>query len=161
MAPSRDVEQKFDIILKRLDNLETKIDKIYKNFEGMLEGLNKKYDELKSALNNKASVDLFKRLKLRVKQLEQERANAKQDEVASEACSQRLNLLVHGIKESKEEVWKTKQSTLEKFDQFLQDGLKISRSEMKVNDIHRLPQRPLFKYADLLSSNQAVFSTSS
>ena len=85
MAPSKNVEQKLDIILKRLDNMETKIDKCNKKFEEMFEGLNEKYDELKSALDDKASVDLFKRLKLRVEQLEQERANAKQDKVAREA----------------------------------------------------------------------------
>ena len=85
MAPSKNVKQKFDIILKRLDNMETKNDKFNKKFEVIFEGLNKNYDELKSALKNEASVNLFKRLKLRVKQLQQERANAKQDEVAREA----------------------------------------------------------------------------
>ena len=54
-------------------------------------------------------------------------------------------MLVHGIEESIKEVWVTKQSTLEKFDQFLENGLKICRSQIKVTDIHRLPQRPLFK----------------
>ena len=126
-------------------DMKTKIDKFNKKFEEMFEGLNEKYDEIKSALDNKASVDLFKRLKLRVEQLEQERANAKQDEVAREAYSKRLNLLIHGIEESLEEIWETKQSTLEKFDRFLENGLKISRSQIKVIDIHRLPQRPLFK----------------
>ena len=87
MAPSKNVEQKLDIILKRLDNMEAKIDKFDKKFEEMFQGLNEKYDELKSALDNKASVDLFNRLKLRVEQLEQERANAKHDEVAREAYS--------------------------------------------------------------------------
>ena len=136
MAPSKNVEQKLDIILKRLDNMETKIDKFNKKFEEMFEGLNEKYDKLKSALDSKASVDLFKRLKLRVEQLEQERANAKQDEVAREAYSKRLNLLVHSIEESIGEVWETKQSTSEKFDQFLENGLKICRSYIKVIDIH-------------------------
>ena len=56
-----------------------------------------KYDELKSALDKKASGNYFRKLKLRVKQLEHERVNAKQDEVALEAYSKRLNLLVHGI----------------------------------------------------------------
>ena len=145
MAPSKNAEQKLDIILKNLDNMETKIDKFNKKFEVMFEGLNEKYGKLKSALDNKASVDLFKRLKLRVEQLEQQRANAKQDEVAGEAYCKRLNLLVYGIEESIKEVWETKQSTLEKFDQFLENGLKICRSQIKVIDIHWLPQRPLFK----------------
>ena len=126
--------------------METKIDKFNKKFEEMFEGLHEKYDEIKSALdNNKASVNLFKRLKLRVEQLDQERANAKQDKVAREAYSKKLNLLVHGIEESIKEVWETKQSTLEKFDLFLKNGLKVSRSQIKVIDIHRLPQRHLFK----------------
>ena len=145
MAPLKNVEQKLDIILKRLDTMESKIDKFHKKCEEMFEGLNEKYDKLKSALDNKASVDLFNRLKLRVEQLEQERANAKQDEVARKAYSKRLNLLVHGTEESIEEVWETKQSTLEKFDHSLENGLKICRSLIKVIDIHRLPQRPLFK----------------
>ena len=54
-------------------------------------------------------------------------------------------MLEHGIEESIEEFWETKQSTLEKFNQFLENDLKISRSQIKVIDIHRLPQRPLFK----------------
>ena len=125
--------------------METKIDKFNKKFEEMFKGLNEKHDKLKSAPDNKASVNLFKRLKLRVEQLEQERANAKQDEVAREAYSKRLNLLVHGIEESIEEVWENKQSTLEKFDQFLENGQKICRLQIKVIDIHRLPQGPVFK----------------
>ena len=46
MAPSKNVEQKLDIILRRLDNMETKIDKFNKKFEEMFEDLNEKYDEL-------------------------------------------------------------------------------------------------------------------
>ena len=44
--------------------MKTKIDKFYKTFQKMFEGLNEKYDEVKSALDNKTSVDLFKRLNL-------------------------------------------------------------------------------------------------
>ena len=40
MAPLKNVKQKFDIILKRLDNMETKIDKFNKKFEEILEDLN-------------------------------------------------------------------------------------------------------------------------
>ena len=45
MALLKNVEQKFDITLKRLDKMETKIDKFNKIFEEMFEGLNeKKYE---------------------------------------------------------------------------------------------------------------------
>ena len=85
MAPSKNVEHKFDIILKRLDNMEIKIEKFNKKFEELFLSLNEKYDELKSALDKKTSVKHFKRLKLRVQQLEQEQANVKQDKGAREA----------------------------------------------------------------------------
>ena len=49
--------------------MKTKIDKFYKTFQKMFEGLNEKYDEVKSALDNKTSVDLFKRLNLWVNNL--------------------------------------------------------------------------------------------
>ena len=47
--------------------METKIDKFNKKLDEMFAGLNVKYDKLKPALENKASVDLFRKSKRRVK----------------------------------------------------------------------------------------------
>ena len=66
--------------------------------------------------------------------------------MAKEAYSKRLNLLVHGLPESMDSAWETREETIQVFNKFMIEGLKIQDpSDFKIVDIHRLPQHLVFK----------------
>ena len=70
---------------------------------------------------------------------------AEKEKLRSEVYSKRLNLLIHGIPENPNNVWE-KATTLNYFQEFLYKGLNISDPEkLQLVDIHRLPQRPIYK----------------
>ena len=61
-----------------------------------------------------------------------------------EFYNKRLNILVHGLKEDDNKVWKTIEETIAKFIKIVRDGLKIEDSdEIEYVNIHRLPQHPM------------------
>ena len=71
---------------------------------------------------------------------------AEKEKLRSEAYSKRLNLLIHGIPENPNNVWETRATTHNYFQEFLYNGLNISDPEkLQLVDIHRLPQRPIYK----------------
>ena len=71
---------------------------------------------------------------------------AEKEKLRSEAYSMRLNLLIHGIPENPNNVWETRATTHNYFQEFLYNGLNISDPEkLQLVDIHRLPQRPIYK----------------
>ena len=45
----------------------------------------------------------------------------------------------------KTNIWEKREKTIEKFQDFLKNGLKINPNEIKLSDIHRLPQQPITK----------------
>ena len=94
-------------------------------------------------LKTKAAVQVIDDLKKRISQLEQTQHAAKCQELANEAYRKRLNLLIHGLDEN--EVWKKKETTLLILKNFLQKGLNLNLQDIKIIDIHRLPQRPISK----------------
>ena len=54
--------------------------------------------------------------------------------------------MIHGIPENPNNVWKTRATTLNYFQEFLYKGLNISDPEkLQLVDIQRLPQRPIYK----------------
>ena len=42
-------------------------------------------------------------------------------------------------------VWESHKQTKEKFENFLENALKMNPDNIEVVDIHRLPQQPIFK----------------
>ena len=63
-----------------------------------------------------------------------------------ESYDKRLNMLIHGMQEDNNNVWKKREKTIEKFQNFLKNGLKITNpNEIKFLDIPRLPQQPITK----------------
>ena len=63
-----------------------------------------------------------------------------------ESYSKRLNILIHGLPENKESPWKKREATLEFHKNFFKNGLQIQDpSEIRVADIHRLLQRPVYR----------------
>ena len=53
-----------------------------------------------------------------------------------ESYEKRLNILIHGIQEDNNNVWEKREKTIEKFQDFLKNGLKINPNEIKLSDIH-------------------------
>jgi len=63
-----------------------------------------------------------------------------------ESYDKRLNILIHGIKEDGDNVWEKREKTIEKFQDFLVQGLKIEDpDDIEFVDIHQLPQHPVKK----------------
>ena len=62
-----------------------------------------------------------------------------------ESYDKRLNILIHGIQEDNNNVWEKREKTIEIFQDFLKNGLKINPNEIKLSDILRLPQQPITK----------------
>ena len=56
-----------------------------------------------------------------------------------------MNILIHGVDEEMETVWETHQQTMDKFNNFLKNALDIDHSQIAVADLHRLPQKPVFR----------------
>ena len=56
-----------------------------------------------------------------------------------ESYDKRLNILIHGIQEDNNNVWEKKEKTIEKFQDFLKNGLKININEIKLSDIFQQP----------------------
>jgi len=60
-----------------------------------------------------------------------------------ESYDKRLNVLIYGVKEDNNNAWEKRETTVQKFKDFLQDGLKIEDpTDIEYVDIHRLPQHP-------------------
>ena len=64
-----------------------------------------------------------------------------------ESYDKRLNILIHGIKENSDSPWKKHEESLDKFHDFLKNGLQIEDPDaVEVVDIHRLPQHPVQRF---------------
>ena len=61
-----------------------------------------------------------------------------------ESYSKRLNLLIHGLDETKE-AWETKTQIKSTLAKFFQEGLDLDLNSISLVDCHRLPQRPIIK----------------
>ena len=58
--------------------------------------------------------------------------------------AKRLNILIHGLKESKE-AWETTTQTKTVLTKSFTEGLEIDLNSLSLVDCYRLPQRPIFK----------------
>ena len=83
-------------------------------------------------------------------------ANLERNKVMRESYDKRLNILVHGLKESENE---TKRQIKRTSETFLRDGLKLYPDAIKLVDVHRLPQRPL-KIAGNMKTRPITFKVS-
>ena len=64
-----------------------------------------------------------------------------------EAYDKRLNILTHGIKENSDSPWEKHEKSLDKFHDFLKNGLQIEDPDaVEIVDIHRLPQHPVQRF---------------
>ena len=54
-------------------------------------------------------------------------------------------MLIHGLEEVPNQAWETRNQTKTVYDTFLSEVLDLNPSDIPIADIHRLPQRPIFK----------------
>ena len=94
-------------------------------------------------LDTKADIDLIKQLKQKIISFKEFQSNYEKALLMKESYNKRLNILIHGIQEDNNNVWEKREKTIEKFQDFLKKGLKIDPNEIKLSDIHRLPQQPI------------------
>ena len=137
----KNIDVRISNIDKKLDNLSFRLDSLELEFETKCEEI----DKLKISKAEAASIE---ELKERIVFLETFKLNYENTKVMQESYDKRLNILVHGVKEDSDNVWEKRDKTIEKFEQFLQNGLKITDpNDVEYVDIHRLPQHPVKRNA--------------
>ena len=87
----------------------------------------------------------------RFKQIEQTFKINKKEELLRELYSKRLNILIHCLNKSKE-AWETTTQTKTLLTKFFTEGLEIDLNSLSLVDCHYLPQRPIFKQGQKVTS---------
>ena len=77
--------------------------------------------------------------------LEKFQSDTEKAALMQESYSKRMNILIHVIEEDNNSVWESHKQTTERFENFLEDALKMNPDNIEVVDIHRLPQQPIFE----------------
>ena len=146
------LEKKLDEIIKRLNKIEEKISNIESIIDVVSERLNllgvkfeNRSKEDDTILDTKADIDLIKQLNQKIISFEEFQLNYEKAVLMKESYDKRLNILIHGILEDNNNVWEKREKTIKKFQDFLKNGLKINLTEIKLSDIHRIPQQPITK----------------
>ena len=155
----------------RLDRLENSVSDNHSYVSKLDQKFTQRCDELEGAVKQKTESTMFAKLQNKVKNLEikleisseQEAKHlesttkveqkfesyfleAERAKITSEAYSKRLNILVHGIEEHHTNPWETREETLTKLNKVLSDGLRLdNHKNLRMVDVHRLPQRPIYK----------------
>ena len=106
--------------------------------------LNKRIEKLDNKVKYVPTQDDLIKLENRVKQIEQTLKINKKEELLRELYSKRLNILIHGLIESKK-AWETTTQTKTVLTKFFTEGLEIDLNSIPLVDCHRLPQRLIFK----------------
>lgn len=101
---------------------------------------------LQYLLDAKVAQVNFDKYQAEVTELQEKFRKFEQHVIAQDAYNKRQNILIHGYEEKDDRVWKTRNETLGKFYEFLNNGLKFeNHKDIKLSDRHRLPQHPLFR----------------
>ena len=136
-------EDRFNSIDKKFGDPKAKFKELKEKCSSKINTLKKKCSKLEMEVKTKAIAKAIDDLKKRISHLEQFQHAAKCPEIANEAFSKRLNLLIHGLDEN--EIWEKKETTLLIFKNFLQEGLNLNLQDTNVIDLHQLPHRPISK----------------
>ena len=147
------IERKLDKVLRTLENLTERMDKLdfeletFDNRLNKLESLfNDKINKLEQALENKSNVNDIDNIHIKLNRIEQQQLEQESKNLMQESYDKRLNLLIHGLEESNKTDWETRESTQETIYEFFQKGHQIKEPRtIELIDCHRLPQRPIFK----------------
>ena len=86
----------------------------------------------------------YRNLEKKINRLEHALQNKSNEDLMRESYSKQLNLLIHGLDETKE-AWETKTQTKLTLVKFFQEGLDLDPNSISLVDCHRLSYRPIFK----------------
>ena len=125
----KQMEDKFKSFDRRIDSNATKIGEVQIEQLKLRQTISQIQDKLNELRQEKEEI----------------RIETKRQNLSRELYSKRFNYLIHGIPESSENVWETRQQTEKLFRKFVAEGLQIQDSNsIKLADIHRLPQHPIY-----------------
>ena len=115
-AMATGLDQKIERLLKAMEGISSRLDKIDLKFDKLENRINyhehkveQRYEEIKQTTDNK----IFG-LTVRIKELENYKADTEKAALMQESYNKRLNILIHGIEEDEDSVWESHQKTLEK-----------------------------------------------
>ena len=138
----------FDRRLQAVDDINAKFDRIDQKLLQLEEKVEKRQDFLTEEVDNKASGDELNQLKVKIQDLERKleltEETKTKEQASKDVYSKRLNILAYGLSDSSN-AWETNEETLNVVNKFMAEGLCLDASSIKIIDIHRLPQRPIFK----------------
>ena len=103
-----------------------------------------KINDLTYELDNVVKLSDLNEIRDRVNCLEKIAEDAKREALRQESYNKRLNLLIHGIEELPDTIWENKLQTQMKLHEVFKKGIDIDLNSIKLVDIHRLPQRPIY-----------------
>ena len=147
------MERKLDKVLRTLENLAERMDKLDFKFDTFDNRLNKleslfndKINKLEQALENKSNVNYIDNIHTKLNRIEQQQLEQESKNLMQESYDKRLNVLIHGLEESNKTDWETREITQETIYEFFQKGLQIKEPRtIELIDCHRLTQSPIFK----------------
>ena len=131
----------------KITNIEDKFDLYESRFltiDRRLAQQEEKINDLTNELDNIANLSDFNEIRDRVKYLEKIAEDARREALRQKSYNERLNLLVHGVKELPNIVWRNKLQTQTKLYEVFKEGPGIDLNFIKLVDIHRLLQRPVY-----------------
>ena len=148
------MEKKIDAVLssikvltKRVKIIEDKFER-YKSrilsIDRRLGQQDEKINNLTYELDTVVKLSDFNEIRDRVKCLEKVADDARREALRQKSYNKRLNLLIHGVDELPDTVWETKLQTHMKVYEVFKEGLKIDLNSIKLVDIQRLQQRPIY-----------------
>ena len=155
MSYKKSVHTKLDEILKsiqvinpQINNSKESVQDVNKHLETLDKKLTKRFDELEMKSNQKVDMALFHQLEEKVQELLKEqnltKLQSKREQISKEAYSKRLNLLVHGLVEDESVAWEKREETEAISNKFLTEALQLNPGQVKLTDLHRLPQHPIY-----------------
>ena len=138
------MERKLGKVLRTLENLTERMDKLdfkletFDNRLSKLESLfNNKIDKLEQALENISNINDIDNIHTKLNKIEQQQIEQESKNLMQESYDKRLNLLIHGLKESNKTDWKTCESTRKTLYKFFQKFFQIKESRtIKLIDCH-------------------------
>ena len=111
--------------------------------------LNSRCNYLEAQINQKMNIKQVRELEERIAELELQQENLKlknkQEKISIDAYSKRFNLIIHGLKKNRDKAWESREETESVFYKFLSKGIGLNRTYVKLADLHRLTQQPIFE----------------
>jgi len=127
----------FDILSKRIDDIETALNMTNDNLKKIDRKLSKHINDLENEMDHKVNLRDFEDLKQRVSDLEKQQESdrkARLEQLNKDAYSKRFNLIIHGLEENKNKPWETREKTEAIFAKFLFEGLGIKHKDVILAD---------------------------